>query len=271
MLSGVGIYVRDLRLGRTYRADVGSDGQPARLHAVNGDFDSQVLYPTISADGRYVAMFCSNCVSVKPTANLMVYDRTTGAAQPIPCPASEKRAGGDPAGMWNCDWAPQISADGKHVSLTTYWTPTTPLPDYVGSADAFTWNRGPAVGTGRLAAGGASAALRPQLHDVYVRVELRSLPSVAGRPVATGLMYGVDLTAGGTHYEVRYDGSSFGLFRADHGQWREVTTLRGGFGTTGVEMVFAVPLAALGNVRGLSDLRAFAGTTSSYALPGRPY
>jgi len=271
ILSGVGIYVRDLRLGRTYRADVQSDGQPARMHAVNGDFDAQVLYPSISADGRYVAMFCSNCVAVKPVANLMVYDRTTGAAQSIPCPAGGKRAGGDPAGMWNCDWAPQISADSRHVSFTTYWTPTTPLPDYVGSSDAFSWNRGAAVGTGGVIAGGATAVMRPQLHDVFVRVELSSLPSVAGRPLATGLMYGVSLTAAGNRYEVRYDGSSFGLFRDDRGQWRHVTTLRGGFGTTGVEMVFAVPLAALGDVRGISDLRAFAGIASSYDVPDPPY
>lgn len=278
MLSGVGIYVRDLRLGRTYRADVQSDGQPARLHAVNGDFDSQVLYPSISADGRYVAMFCSNCVGVKPIANLMVYDRTTGAAQSIPCPAGQKRAGGDPAGVWNCDWAPQISADGRHVSFTTYWTPTTPLPDYAGSADAFTWNRGAAVGTGSLAPAGAGllqarAVLRPQTHDLFVREEVQSLPSVAGRPLVTALTYGFDFTAAGRRYEARSSGASFELFRYDGGQWRPLTTLRGGFGTTGVEVVFVVPLAALGLRTGdtISDLRAFAGTTSGYAVTGGPY
>jgi len=276
LLSGLGIYVRDLRLGRTYRADVQSDGQPVHGNFTNGKGDADVFYPTISADGRYVAMHCTNCLVIKPVASLQVYDRVTGAAELIPCVVGTKRSG-NPAGVWNCDWAPQLSGDGRHVSFTTYWTPTTTVPNFVGAADAFTWNRGAPVGTGNAATSTSAAVLRttaivrPALRDLFVREELRSLPSVAGRPVATDVTYGLDFTVAGRRYEVRSRGTSFELFRYDGGGWRGVTTLRGGFGTTGVEVVFAVPLAALGDVRGLSDLRAFAGVTSSYDVAGRPY
>lgn len=269
LLSGVGIYVRDLRLGRTFRVDVESDGQPAKLHASNGDFDSEVLYPSISADGRYVAMYCAYCTGAKPIANLMVYDRVTGAAQPIPCPAGAKRAG-SPA-IWNCDWAPQVSADGKHVSYTTYWTPTTSVPNFVGASDAFTWNRGAPAGTGGFSAAvsgsllAATAVYRPSEHDLFVREQLRSLPSVAGKPLATGLVYTFDLTAAGRQYEIRADGLAFGLFRFDAGEWHQLSTLHGGFGTTGVEVVFAVPLADLGlrTGAGVSGLRAFTGLAAN--------
>jgi len=277
ILSGVGIYVRDLRLGRTYRVDVQSDGQPVRGNFSNGKSDADVFYPSISADGRFVAMHCTNCLVVSPVASLQVYDRVTGAAELIPCIVGTNRSG-SPAGIWNCDWSPQISADGRHVSFTTYWTPTTLLPNYVGSSDAFTWNRGSAVGTGRLAPAGAGlvqarAVVRPQAHDLFVREEVQSLPSVAGRPLATGLTYGFDFTAAGRRYEVRSRGTSFELFRYDGGQWKRVTALRGGFGTTGVEVVFVVPLADLGLRAGdtISDLRAFAGVGSSYDVTGRPY
>jgi hypothetical protein len=297
ILSGVGIYVRDLRLGRTYRADVQSDGQPVRGNFSNGKSDADVFYPTISADGRFVAMHCTNCLVVSPVASLQVYDRVTGAAELIPCIVGTKRSG-SPAGVWNCDWSPQISADGRHVSFTTYWTPTALLPNYVGSSDAFTWNRGPAVGTGGLAASGkltvagsstfartgvvsltgldgdvldTTVAYRPREGDLFVRENLRSLPSVAGRPLPSAASYGFDLVASGRRYQVRAvpmpstrediaGGASFGLFRYD-GNWRQVATLHGGFGTTGQEVVFAVPLADLGLRDGgvLSGLRAFTG------------
>jgi len=264
ILSGVGIYVRDLRAGRTYRVDVTSDGQAAHTNSENGTFDAQVLYPSISADGRYVAMFCSSCVQVHPASNLQVYDRVTGAAEPIPCPSGKRPAN---TGSWNCDWAPAISADGRHVSMTTYWTPSTPVPNFVGAADAFTWNRGAALGTGSVSVLDRSAGViaatvtqRASQHDLFVREDLRSLPSVAGKPLDTGLRYGFDLTAAGNRYEIRMETGSFRLLRLGNGSWRQVTTLHGGFGTTGLELVFAVPLDDLGlqHGGGLSGLRAFA-------------
>ena len=120
---------------------------------------------------------------------------------------------------------------------------------------------------------GTSIAYRPGTRDLFVREELQSMPSVAGAPVVgnPGILYGFDLTADGARYEVRaqrvpgpsYDaagGASFGLFRlgAD-GTWTQVATLRGGYGTTGDEVVFALPLKAIGVGTGgrLGHLSAF--------------
>lgn len=293
VLSGLGIYVRDLRAGRTYRVDVQSDGQPVHGHAANANYDETDMYPSISADGRYVAMFCSNCVQLKPISNLQVYDRITGETQAIPCPADGARAGS--SAKWNCDWAPAISADGRHVSFTTYWTPTTLPANFVGASDAFTFNRGGTVTTGGLAAAGklsvrgsasfarsgvvtavgalttpidaadlldATMAYRPAEQDLFVREDVRRLPAVAGTPLTTGVSYGFDLVASGRRYEVRTEStsrSSFGLFRETGGAWVRVADVSGGFGTTGDQLVFTVPLADLGLQRGgaLSDLRAF--------------
>ena len=119
---------------------------------------------------------------------------------------------------------------------------------------------------------GASLAYRPQLGDLLVREELQAMPSVSGTPVVgdPGVLYGFDMTVSGVRYEVRaqrvpgpsYDdagGASFGLFRLEGGVWKQVATLRGGYGTTGEDVVFAVPLRDIGIHEGgrLGRLRAF--------------
>jgi hypothetical protein len=64
----------------------------------------------------------------------------------------------------------------------------------------------------------------------------------------------------GASYDVA-GGASFGLFRAD-GSF--VTSLRGGYGTTGEEVVFALPLRDIGLARGgrIDAASAFTGTGS---------
>jgi len=117
---------------------------------------------------------------------------------------------------------------------------------------------------------GASIAYRPAHRDLFGRIELTTL---------TGVLYGCDLTVGGVRYQVRaqriagpdYDyagGASFGLFRQEpNGSWTRVTNVHGGYGTTGSDVVFAVPLAALGasNANELRAVRAFAAV-GSYRL-----
>ena len=122
---------------------------------------------------------------------------------------------------------------------------------------------------------GASIVSRPQSRDLFVREEVQTMPSVPGTPVVgnPGVLYGLDLTANGVRYEVRvqrvpgpsYDsagGASFGLFRlGQNGLWRQVATLRGGYGTTGAEVVFSLPLRDLGPSRShhLRGITAFTG------------
>jgi hypothetical protein len=125
---------------------------------------------------------------------------------------------------------------------------------------------------------GASLAYRPGYGDLFVREQLQSMPSVSGTPVVgiPGVLYGFDLTASGVHYQVRaqrvlgpsYDptgAASFGLFRqGTGGLWSQVAALRGGYGTTGVEVVFALPLQDIGLQVGgrLSGLNAFTAAGS---------
>lgn len=123
---------------------------------------------------------------------------------------------------------------------------------------------------------GASAVFRPASRDLFVRLDLARMPTVAGVPVG-GPLYGLRFAAGGRLYEVRaqrvpcadFDpkgGASFGLFRHDAttGLFTRVATLKGGYGTTGPSVVVAVPLRELGaaNVGRLSDVRAFTGLGS---------
>ena len=128
---------------------------------------------------------------------------------------------------------------------------------------------------------GASVSNRPRSRDLFVREELQRMPSVSGTPAVgnPGILYGFDLTADRARYEVRvqripgpsYDpegGASFGLFRRDaNGLWSQVATLRGGYGTTGEEVVFSVPLRDLGLRHGgrLRQVRAFTAI-GSYEL-----
>src|SRR5204862_8198297 len=96
-----------------------------------------------------------------------------------------------------------------------------------------------------------------------------------------GLVYGLDFTANGTSYEVRaqrvpgldYDaagGASFGLFKQDAvtGLYtHKVATLHGGYGTTGAEVVFSLPLRDIGLQDGgrLTNATAFTAV-GSYEL-----
>ena len=125
----------------------------------------------------------------------------------------------------------------------------------------------------------ATIAYRANSQDLFVRQTLQSMPAAGPVPVSgSGVLYGLRVTVGDLSYEVRvqrvlgpdYDvagGASFGLFReTSSGSWTKVATLRGGYGTTGQEMVFALPLAALGAQSGaqLSGLTAFTAL-GSYA------
>lgn len=127
---------------------------------------------------------------------------------------------------------------------------------------------------------GLSIANRPDSRDLFVRVELEKMPSVNGVSLQrASLLYGVDFEVEGATYQVRahrtpgpdFDpagGASFGLFEKDPttGLYAKVTTLRGGYGTTGVEIVFAIPFSEVRLETGgrISNVTAFTAL-GSYA------
>lgn len=289
---GLAIYVRDLLTNRTNRVDVQSNGQPAMMHFPGQTTSDQPDSPAISGNGRYVAMGCTNCEVEAPQSQIQVYDRVTGQLSPVASVVSGAR-GSD--ARWNGDWFAAISPDGRHVSCTTYWTPTgTTRPFWTGASDGFVIDRGSALGVATVAAtrqlrlSGHSALLartatagiadellnaavvyRPGRADLLFRLELPA--AVASRGPDVTRHYGVGLTVGTSHYEVRavatpgaqavgLAAGSFGLYRQGAaGAWTRVATLTGSYMQTGADIVVALPLAALGAKAGavLTDLQAF--------------
>lgn len=110
---------------------------------------------------------------------------------------------------------------------------------------------------------GASLAYRPQYEDLFAVIELEYMPKVI--PGLSPIFYGLRLKVEGKSYEVRatsLDYGTFGLFECTNSPaCTRVADLRGGYGTTGVRVVFSLPLAEIGIQEGgeLSELVAFSG------------
>ena len=101
------IFVHDGQTGETTRVSVASDG-------IQGDSSS--AYPTISADGRYVAFdsYADNLVSgdTNSTGDVFVHDRQTGQTMIVSI-ASDGSQGNSSSEFSS------ISADGRYVSFHT--------------------------------------------------------------------------------------------------------------------------------------------------------
>jgi Tol biopolymer transport system component len=101
----VDIFVHDRQTGQTNRVSVASDGTQA-----NGDS----VWPSISADGRYVAFhaWANNLVSGDTNGwyDIFVHDRQTGQTSRVSV-ASDGTQGNDDS------WSPSISADGHYVAF----------------------------------------------------------------------------------------------------------------------------------------------------------
>lgn len=113
-------------------------------------------------------------------------------------------------------------------------------------------------------------AYRAATADLFVRLAVAHMPEFTAANPA--LVYGLQLTANQVGYQVRVakagpgartnGGASFVLYRrTPTGGWTQVATLLGGYGTTGEEVVFALPLRDLGLGTGgrLGGLTAFTG------------
>jgi len=282
---GIDVFVHDVKADRTYRVDVSSAGEQngsaggAQYWTVDCDI-------SMSADGRYVSMNSTN--------GFQVYDRATGADTVFPtnygvnATATTGYAGNSVV---------DISADGRYVAAlmanmanhaTTFdvfvWdrgkalamngfgasAPAAPADStcaglQVGpiclppvsplSASRIDRSSGCVAGVDS-GLQSASITYRPLLGDLYVRLSFAPGSLGRARPLA-----GIDLAVGGRHYEVRADATQFGLFAGSGLTATRVATARGGYGTTGEEVVFAVPLADLGLAPHprTSAITAFAG------------
>jgi Tol biopolymer transport system component len=265
---GIDVFVHDVRADRTYRVDVSSAGEQ------NGDAGGLGFWTvgcdiSMSEDGRYVSMIS--------TGGFQVYDRVTGEASVFPTTLGRNTAGTTGySGLAVVD----VSADGRYVAAVMFNDANA-----VANFDAFVWDRGRALavdGLGKATASGstgsaacgaavdpglrsASTVYRPNLGDVFVRLSLAA--GATARARLTGVLFGIDLTAAGRHYEVRADGGDLGLYDGAGSAAARLATLPGGFGATGEEVVFAVPLRALGlpSSGRLSAVAAYAaiGTTAT--------
>jgi Ca2+-binding RTX toxin-like protein len=99
------VFVYDRNLQTTTRVSVDSSG-------VQGDASSD--YPSMSADGRYVAFYSSatNLVTgdTNSTGDIFVYDRTTGSTTRVSVDSSGVQGDGSSS-------KPSISADGRYVAF----------------------------------------------------------------------------------------------------------------------------------------------------------
>jgi hypothetical protein len=296
--SGGGIFVRDLVANTTQRVSVDSagesfDGTQARGGCGVGN-DA-----TISADGRYVGFVCQPDPHCVASPYVSVYDRVTGALERVSmedaAPGTASRC--SPAeNDVRSDQEVALSGDGRMVVFATNdpgLIPGQKPSAHPGPYQVLLRDRGPALGSGAVWRGGrpvgsaglvgaigsigsagsvgsvgarldgATVAYRPATHDVFVRLQIGSGLAAVNPAEA----FGLDLTAGRTRYEVRVSHggllTDFVLYRAvGPDTWQRVRTLTGGYGTTGEEVVVAVPIAAMGltSPAQLHDLDAFAGS-----------
>jgi hypothetical protein len=96
---------------------------------------------------------------------------------------------------------------------------------------------------------------RPELADLFVRWELKSLPTVAAGVVGDpSVLYGLRTVIAGVPVDIRAQSAGasalFGLFDcASETGCTKLADLAGGFGTSGVEVVVAVPLSVLASYK----------------------
>ncbi len=251
---GVQVYVLDRTTDRIERVSVTSSG--------GGLFES--VLAAITRDGRYVVftLWDDEAYVGSPTA-IAVHDRVTGATELMPMTGACRQRS-------DCAGSPDIGAGGRYVAFSSGDDKLVPR-DTNKAWDVFVRDRGTALGTGLVLRQGVSgspgasvigAAVVERPSDLFVRIELARMPGFALASPAT--VYGVDLTAGGVRYQVRAAkvglGAAFGLFRHDAGGWVQVATLDGGYGTSGQQVVAAVPRALVGGH--LGEVTAFTGLGS---------
>jgi len=153
------------------------------------------------------------------------------------------------------------SSSGSQVKLSGWATFSGAM---VGSAtdsakDAVTAQGAPASTEPAAAAEGgeligADLVYRPELADLFIRIKVTSIFTagpIVGKP---DILYVLKTVVSGVPVEIRMQStgvtSRFGLFdcSSENGCLQSSATISGGYGTTGEEIVAAVPLAAFASI-----------------------
>jgi len=295
------LYRHDFVTGHTLRLTVTSAGEErdGGTSLADGALSPDGRFAVFSTHQQFDAATNPTCVLC---SGLTVYshdcDTYTTTAQSVTLDDAVTRdlpAVGT-AGPSPYAYFPSISAGGRYVALAAN---TYPLPGSVptaGNLNAFLRDRGPVSGVGEIsvanAAGfastgilarpdsladvsdletarganldGAALIARPAEGDLLVRLGVVQMPAFGLADAS--LLYVMGLRAGRTTYEVRAQKvgltARFGLFRQTGSGWMHVADLRGGYGTTGDEVVVAVPSSLVGAARQrvvVSDIKATTG------------
>jgi Tol biopolymer transport system component len=259
------IFVRDLSTGRTRRVAVDSSGQN-----VEGGGGS---LPAIDPQGRHIDFqfypggTCQSEVIARA-------DLVTGEVVSVDQLHGSGDIGCDPGSHTSED--PSASATGRWVAFSSVRTDLV-RGDTNRVMDVFVRDMGDDLGTGDVWIGKQPEGIVPQLpkpsgafhaassgqvgarlrdalvafrpdRSMYFRVELDGWDSA---PAALVKVYALSMRANGQSWEVRMAGSAgrgtFQLCRTGSGdRCQRVATLRGGWGTTGEELTFSLPLSYVG-------------------------
>ena len=291
--SGSDYFVHSLKSGRTIRVTVGSAGQ-----STNDFSPQQAFVDQLSADGRFVVFrsWASN-LAVEDSdgqGDLFLHDTVTGSTELLSVTnrgthlsADGLVPGGDKVSYYSLGG---ISGNGRHVTIRT---PKALTGEEDSSHHVFVRDRGEALGTdgfigsdhssgsrarsdeppAALAAVGAdlvegSVVARPETRDLFFRLGVSELPWLGiGRTAIPPVSYGWSLStpsesfvltsAGGVAHDA---GLEFQLNRCDdQGLCLPDDSFKGYYGTTGFEVVVAVPMDALNLSQGetITSLRGF--------------
>lgn len=299
------LYRHDFVTGHTLRLTVTSAGEErdGGTSLADGALSPDGRFAVFSTHQQFDATTNTTCVLCSGlTVYVHDCDTYTTTAQSVPVDDTLTRdlpTVGGAAPMSPYAYFPSVSAGGRYVALAAN---SYPLPDTVptaGNLNAFLRDRGLVRGVGEISVANAAAfaktgvlarpdsladvsdletarganldeaALisRPLEGDLLVRLGVVQMPAFG--LADPSLVYAMDLRANGTAYEVRAQKvgltARFGLFRQTAYGWSHVADLRGGYGTTGDEVVAAVPSSLFGGNRKhitLSDIKAMTGAGS---------
>lgn len=249
------VYVYDLKTGALEWLSIAPDGSEAdhaKCAPYAGGLNEGSQGASLSADGRYAAfMSCAPNLVDGDTNNAWdVFVRDRGI---------DLGAGGLlDSGALSLASSSSFAASGVASRL-----------DEIGDVSALETRAGANLY-------GASLAYRPQYEDLFVVIELEYMPPVAAG--ASPIFYGFKFEAAGKSYEVRATsllGGTFGLFDCSvlSRACTKIADLKGGYGTTGMQVVFALPLGEIGLQAGgeVSRVQAYTALGSYFTGPTRVF
>lgn len=250
------VFIHDRETGSTDLVSIDLDGNPADCNGHGRSYN-----PSVSEGGRFVAFnSCSHDLAAND-------DRVAPLA---------------------FDWQPFLRDRGRVLGATY---PAEKSPSGTGAEDRICVasdmcippsaavsvgdegeNLKPASAEADLKA--VRLAYRPRRSDLFVAMELQMMSKF--QLFSPHLLYGLSFTSSDdVSYEVRVQripergfgldgGASFGLFRCKDftSACRKIATLRGGYGTTGMRVVFSLPMSEIGEIASsdgyeLKDVEAF--------------